>query len=280
MGSELAQQLLTGSLLVGLPIAMLAGLVSFVSPCVLPLLPGYLSYVSGLAGTDIASRITGNAATGGANNVADRSDTVTVDSIAKAGRRKGTRRLVAGAVLFVLGFSGPFMLFGTAMGWLGSWLYQAQDVIARVMGVVLILMGLVFIGRISKLQTQHKLRISPRVGLVGAPLLGFTFGVGWTPCTGPVLTAIGTLSLTSGSTWQGVALTFAYCIGLGVPFVLVAFGFGWISGALGWVRKHIRVINVVGGICLIILGILLVTGLWSALILSIQEVISGYVTPI
>ena len=247
MGEDLAEQILTGQLLIAVPIALLAGLVSFASPCVLPLVPGYLGYVGGITRPD-------------------------------APRQR--RRVLAGVGLFILGFSVVFVSYGAAFGAAGYWLVQWQDPITRVLGVFVIVMGLTFVGAFSFLQRTVKPAYTPKLGIAGAPLLGVVFGVGWTPCLGPTLTAISLLSLNTGSPWRGALLGLVYCLGLGIPFLLVAFGFNWMSGTLAWVRRHIRTINIVGGGMLIVIGILMLTGIWTAWIFSMQALIGGFVLPI
>lgn len=247
MGEDFAQQILTGQLLIAVPIALLAGLVSFASPCVLPLVPGYLGYVGGVTDPDA---------------------------------RRPRLRLLAGVGLFTLGFSVVFISYGAAFGAAGYWLVQWQDPVTRVLGVFVIVMGLAFTGAFAFLQRTAKPSYTPKLGLAGAPLLGLVFGIGWTPCLGPTLTAISLLSLNTGSPWRGALLGLFYCLGLGLPFLAVAFGFNWMSGALAWVRRHIRLINLLGGAMLVVIGVLMVTGVWTAWIFSMQALIGGFVLPI
>lgn len=237
----------SGQLLVALPIALLAGLLSFASPCVLPLVPGYLAYIGGMASAT--------------NEQGDRS----------------TRRLVLGVVLFVLGFSVVFVAFGVAFGALGFALKPWLDILTRAMGLVLILMGLVFMGLFTRLQYTAKLNLTPATGLIGAPLLGLIFGLGWTPCIGPTLTAIFSLSLDAASPGRGALLAAFYCVGLGIPFVLLALGFAWATHSLNFLKRHIRGINIAGGVLLIVMGVLMVSGLWTTLMYQLQEVIAGFV---
>jgi cytochrome c-type biogenesis protein len=236
-----------GQLLVALPIALLAGLLSFLSPCILPLVPGYLGYVGGLSG-------------GGGK--ADRS------------------RLLLGVSLFILGFTLVFAATNAAFGILGTWLFIYGDLITRIAGALVIVLGLVFIGQFTFLQRDFKISWMPATGVAGAPLLGIVFGLGWTPCLGPTLSAITAISFNSASAWQGVLLGVVYSLGLGIPFLLVAFGFGWVATSVSWIKKRIRVINIIGGALLVIIGVLMVTGLWSIWMSQLGAVINGFVTPL
>ncbi|WP_123505873.1 cytochrome c biogenesis CcdA family protein [Frondihabitans sp. PhB188] len=230
---------------------MLAGLLSFVSPCVLPLVPGYLGYVGGLAGTSQDAR----------------------------GKRRDRARVVVGVVLFILGFTIVFVALNTAAGAVaGFWYLQWRVLISRVLGVVVILMGLVFIGNFPFFQRTAKLTISPKVGLVGAPLLGIVFGLGWSPCLGPTLAAITAMSVNSGSAAQGFLLGLFYCVGLGVPFLLVALGLSWMARTIAFVKRHIRAVNLVGGSLLVVIGVLMVVGVWADLMSRFGAVIANYGT--
>ena len=224
-----------GPLWIATPIAFIAGLVSFFSPCVLPLLPGYLGFVSGSANTK--------------------------------------SRMVLGSVLFVLGFTVVFVFLGAGFGGLGSLLQgDVKNWIQRGSGVLVILLGVVLIGGFDFAQRTAKLNIKPSAGIIGAPLLGVVFGLGWTPCIGPTLGAVLNLAFDSGSVLRGAFLATVYSLGLGLPFVLVAAGFGWASKTVGFVKKNIRAINLFGGALLVVLGLLLVTGLWQQVIDWIAEV--------
>lgn len=251
MGDPLQGIVANGSLLVALPIALLAGLVSFASPCVLPLVPGYLGFVGGFSA----------GSTGG-------------DS------RAGRRRLLLGVLLFVLGFSVVFVVFNLVFSLAGLVLLPWIDLITRIVGVAVILMGLVFIGQFAWLQRTVKPSWRVATGLGGAPLLGVVFGLGWAPCIGPTLGVIYSLSLTSGSLWRGVLLGIVYSLGLGIPFLLVALGLNWVTGSVAWLKRHIRIINILGGSMLILVGVLMVSGLWQLLISHLGSVINGFVPAI
>jgi cytochrome c-type biogenesis protein len=233
-----------GNLALALPIALAAGLVSFASPCILPLVPGYLGYVGGFAGD---------------------------------GQRRDRRRLLLGVLLFVLGFSLVYVTLTLAFAVAGLTLIRWMGLITRIVGAVVIVMGLVFIGQFSFLQRTMKPQWTVATGLGGAPLLGVVFGLGWAPCMGPTLVAVLGLSLGSGSPARGILLGAVYCLGLGIPFLLVALGFNWVTGSVSWLKRHIRIINVVGGAMLVAIGLLMVSGIWSILIANLGSVISGFV---
>lgn len=249
MGNEIVY---SGQLLIAVPIAVLAGLVSFASPCILPLVPGYLAYVGGFSSGATAGRA----------------------------RRRDRIRLLTGVSLFVLGFAIVFVAYGAAFGAVGYWLIQWQDLIVRILGAVVIVMGLVFIGQFTVLQRTIRPSWRPVTGLAGAPLLGIVFGLGWTPCIGPTLGTIMALSVNGGSAWRGALLALVYCIGLGIPFLLVALGLNWVAGSVAFLKRHIRLINIIGGLVLVIIGILMVTGVWSTWILQLQGVMPNFVPAI
>ncbi|WP_406003595.1 cytochrome c biogenesis CcdA family protein [Streptomyces sp. NBC_00829] len=235
----------SGALLLAVPIAVLGGLVSFFSPCVLPLVPGYLSYVTGVSGTDLAE--------------------------AKRGR------MVAGASLFVLGFTAVFVSGGALFGYFGATLQGERETLSKILGVLMILLGVFFMGLMPWL-TQREFRIHKRpvTGLVGAPLLGALFGVGWTPCIGPTLASVNALAAQEASASRGAILTVAYCVGLGLPFVLAAVAFRKALGAFGWVKRHYAWVMRIGGIMMIATGLLLLTGVWDGLVQSMQGWTNGF----
>ncbi|MFD6138393.1 cytochrome c biogenesis CcdA family protein [Promicromonospora sp. NPDC060271] len=264
VGDGLAVTAFSGSLLLAVPVAMLAGLVSFASPCVLPLVPGYLGYVSGMAAASMNATAEAGA-TGGA---------VTTRV------RPARSRVVAGVALFVLGFTVVFVSFGAAFGSLGSYLVRWEDVITRVLGAVVVLLGLGFLGAVPFLQREARFHVTPRAGLWGAPLLGIVFGLGWTPCIGPTLGAVQVLAIDEASAGRGALLGVAYCIGLGVPFLLVALGLGSSERMMDFLRRHRLAALRLGGGLLVLVGLLLVTGLWTRLTGAMQLWIGGFETVI
>jgi len=244
----------SGALWLAIPIAMLAGLVSFLSPCVLPLVPGYLGFLGG--------------ASGGAGS--------------RSGRptRTGRGRLLLGVVLFIAGFTVVFVAMGVLAGTLGRFFLQYGEVLTRVLGVVVIIMGLVFLGLFGFAQRTMKPQVRSGLGLVGAPLLGVAMGIGWAPCIGPTYAAILSISLTQADPTRAVLLAVAYSLGLGIPFLLLAVGFGWATRSVAFLRRHIRAVNIVGGVLLIVLGLLMVTGLWTAAMSQLTGVIGGVELPL
>lgn len=292
IGDTVQATVLDGSLLAALALAVLAGLVSFASPCVLPLVPGYLGYLGGMAGAGRVSTAGSTPADDGApaHPADDGAPTLADDGapVAQASPRTTARpapgaparqwRTLAGVALFVAGFTAVFVAFGVLAGSLGAAVVQWSDVITRVLGVVVIAMGLVFVGWIPFAQRQARLRIAPVAGLWGAPVLGVVFGLGWTPCIGPTLVAVYTLALDGGSAGRGAALSVAYCIGLGLPFLLLAAGLDRSARALGFLRTHRLVIMRTGGVLLVLVGLALVTGAWAAFTSSLQGLIGGFET--
>ncbi|CAN5175076.1 cytochrome c biogenesis protein CcdA [soil metagenome] len=234
----------SGSMLLAVPIAVIAGLVSFFSPCVMPLLPGYLSYVSGLSGVDLEQA------------------------------RRG--RMLAGTSLFVLGFSAVFVSYGVLFGSIGLELLRYQRELNVVLGLLTIVVGLIFMGLVPFGQRDLRVHAVPNVGVAAAPLIGIMFGVGWTPCLGPTLTAVLSLSMSEASPARGSLLTLAYTLGLGLPFVVAALAYRRMLGALAWVKRHHVAVSRVGGGLMLLIGVLLVSGVWQLLVNQLQQWTVGY----
>lgn len=242
MIADLTDTVASGSLLVALPIAVAAGLLSFASPCVVPLLPGYLSYMTGVAVQDL--------------------------------HRARRGRMLLGSSLFVLGFTVVFVTGGALFGGLGGRLIEHQVTISRVLGVLVILFGLAFIGWVPLLQREIRLPV-PGIGLAMAPLLGLVFGLGWVPCLSPTLGTVTTLAYTEATAGRGALLALAYCLGLGVPFIVAAVAFGRLTRAVDWLRRHQRTLTVVGGALMVLIGVLLLTGWWDLLIIELRSQIGS-----
>lgn len=236
--------ILNGSLLAAIPMALLAGVISFLSPCVLPLIPGYLGFVSGTANShEPASR----------------------------------RRTLIGAVLFVFGFSLVFVSFGALFGGLGAVVYSSGlQWVQRILGAFVFALGFVLIGQFSFMQRTVKMQVSSKLGIVGAPLLGVAFGLGWTPCIGPTLAAVLSLASNSGDPAKGALLAFVYALGIGLPLIVIAAGFTWATKSVGFVKRHIRKFNIAGGVVLMVLGLLMVTGIWNLFASWLQAEVIGY----
>ena len=276
----------SGSLVIAIPLAVLAGLISFASPCVLPLVPGYLSYVTGLTGTELEEARAASAsvpATAPAGGVVGRrcSAPGAPSAPAAAGARLPVKhRVVLGTLGFILGFSAVFVSYGALFGGLGAELLAHQEVITRVLGVVVIVLGLGFLGLVPSLQREARIHHRPARGIWGAPLLGALFALGWTPCIGPTLAAVQSLAFTEGSAARGALLSVAYCIGLGLPFLVIGLAMERGLEAMAWARRNARAIQVVGGVSMILLGVLMVTGLWGSLTIAMRGWVSGFEVPL
>jgi cytochrome c-type biogenesis protein len=238
------QTVLDGSLLLAVPVAMAAGLVSFLSPCVLPLVPGYLGYVTGLTGVDLEQQHRG--------------------------------RMLAGMSLFVLGFTAVYVLVGATVGALGGMIQGHATAISRVLGIVTVLLGLIYLGALPGLSAERRLDLRPAAGLAGAPLLGAVFAIGWTACTSPTLGAILALTGLGGNPARGALLATAYCLGLGVPFLLAGLLYRRAMGAFAVVRRHRVAVTRAGGVMLVLVGVLIATGVWATLTTSLSATIAGY----
>ena len=236
----------SGSLLLAIPIAFAAGIIAFLSPCVLPLAPGYVSYITGLTGAELSEG------------------------------KKG--RVLAGSLLFVLGFSVVFVSYGALFGGIGSVLLEYADWINRILGVIVIIMGLAFMGVIPGLQREYRFHQVPKWGVAGAPLLGVAFGIGWSPCIGPTLTAVQSMAFSEASAARGALLSLVYSLGLGLPFILLGLLFTRAAGAIAFLRRHNLAIMRIGGAMLVLVGILLVTGWWMDFTIWLRVTIPGFET--
>lgn len=248
MADWFVDQVNSGTMLLAVPVAIVAGLVSFFSPCVVPLLPGYVSYATGLSGADLETA------------------------------RRG--RMLTGTFLFVLGFTVWFVVLGTATGALGEWLWEYKRQISIVLGVVTIVVGLVFMGALPWLQRDVRVHRLPAVGLAAAPLLGLLFAIGWTPCLGPTITAVQSLAFSEGTAARGAVLSVAYSLGLGIPFILLGLAYRRTLGAVRWVRRHQVWITRTGGLMMVVVGLLLVTGWWEIWVAELRGWVTGFEVPV
>ena len=298
---SITQLVTSGPLLLALPVAAAAGAGTFLSPCCLPLVPGYLSFVTGMAGaggpaspaapasvpaaSTAGASAAGAPATGAPVSGAPASGVaVAAPPLAATAAVPPRGRVVAGTALFVLGFSVVFMAYGAALGGLGHLLTGHARVLTQVLGGLTILLGLLFAGAFDRFSFAGRIArpsVRPKAGLAGAPLLGVMFGLGWTPCIGPTLTAVLALSASTGTVARGAMLAFVYALGLGVPFLLVSFGFQTAMRAFAFFRRHARLVTRIGGAMLICVGLLEVTGAWSTFMAWLQvHWVSTYEPPI
>lgn len=240
------RQAMGGSMVLAVPVAVLAGLVSFFSPCVLPLLPGYLSFATGLSAAEVL----------------------------EGTRRRG--RMLLGTSLFVLGFAAVFVATGALIGSLGATVIEHQRTITIVVGALTILMGLVFMGLVPLGQRDIRLHRVPRLGLVAAPLLGMVFGIGWTPCIGPALGVVLNLSLNEGSSTRGGLLAFFYALGLGIPFIVAGLAMSAMGRTVGFVKQHQLAVQRLGGALMVVVGLMLVTGIWDTAMAGVRQLAANW----
>jgi cytochrome c-type biogenesis protein len=286
--SGVAQFVTSGPLILALPVAAAAGAVTFLSPCCLPLVPGYLSFVTGMAGAG-GSPVTAEPATaspvpaaGGSGVAVAAPPLAATAPVTAAGPPRG--RVVAGTALFVLGFSLVFVAYGAALGGLGHLLTGHARLLTQILGGLTIVLGLLFAGALDRFSFAGRIvrpAARPKAGLAGAPLLGVMFGLGWTPCIGPTLTAVLALSASAGTVSRGALLAFVYALGLGIPFLLVSFGFQVAMRASAFFRRRARLVTRIGGAMLVCVGLLEVTGAWSTFMAWLQvHWVSNYSPPI
>ncbi|MBQ1029871.1 cytochrome c biogenesis protein CcdA [Micromonospora parva] len=265
MGETFRQLALDGPLLLAMAAAALAGLVSFLSPCVLPLVPGYLSYVTGLAGADLEGRrpAADPAPTGGGVAVKER--------VARVGAVKG--RVLAGTLLFIAGFTVVFVATAILFAGIGRVFFEYERQLEIVVGALIIVLGLGYLGMIPALQREFRISRLPSAGLLGAPVFGAVFALSWVPCTGPTLGAVMGMAATSGQSDRAVVLAVAYCLGLGIPFIVFGLGFERLLGVFRAVRRNSRWVTRVGGALLILIGLALVTGGWQSFVIWLQTTV-------
>ena len=237
MSEYIVNNLFDGFILLALPLSILAGLISFASPCVLPLVPGYLSYAAGYS--------------------------------------QSRGRVLLGSILFVFGFSLLFISYGVLFGGLGARIAVHEEMITHLLGFFTIALGAIFAGAFPMMPTVRP-RISTTGGLIGAPILGFLFGIGWTPCIGPALATVQTLAFSESSAFRGAILSLGYCIGLGLPFIATGLFFDRSEKLRKFLTHNGRVISMIGGIMLIVIGLLQVTGIWNSLMIDLRSVISEF----
>ncbi|WP_431934761.1 cytochrome c biogenesis CcdA family protein [Micromonospora sp. RP3T] len=275
MGETFARLAASGPLLLAVGAAALAGLVSFLSPCVLPLMPGYLSYVTGLAGADLEGARKGprltptveqgpplNSGSGGVG-LAERAAPARSAAAVKG-------RVLAGTLLFIAGFTAVFVSTAILFSGVGKLFFRYERTLEIVIGALVVVLGLGYLGVIPGMQREFRIRALPAAGLLGAPVLGAVFALSWLPCTGPTLGAVLGLAATEGRADRAVVLAVAYCLGLGVPFVVFGLGFQRLLGVFRAVRRNSRWVTRVGGVLLIVIGLALVTGGWTNVVIWLQ----------
>ncbi|MGS0687593.1 cytochrome c biogenesis CcdA family protein [Nakamurella sp. GG22] len=277
--TTLTDTVISGPYLLAALLALAAGAVSFASPCVIPLVPGYLAYLASLVGAEAAVPVvSGAGSASGAGPGSGSGSGARPEARVPIGVRS---RAVSATALFVLGFTVVFMAQSVAVIGFSRALLVNSETLMRVGGAVTIVMGFVMLGLIRPLQAERRLHVRPKGRVLGAPLLGAVFAFGWTVCLGPTL--VGVLSLANasdwgGSAWRGLSLVLFYCAGLGIPFLLLAFGASWATNAMGFLRRHSRTIQVIGAVSLIVLGTLMLTGVWGTFIAWLQGRFAGIET--
>ena len=282
--SGIGQLVSSGPLLLAMPVAAAAGAVTFLSPCCLPLVPGYLSFVTGMAGAAGSTAVADSAAEAAEPLTADGSGVAVAARPVAAPASAPRARVVAGTALFVLGFSIVFVAYGAALGGLGHLVTGHARLLTRILGGLTVLLGLLFAGAFDRFSFAGRIvrpSTRPKAGLAGAPLLGVMFGLGWSPCIGPTLTAVLTLSASTGTVARGAILAFVYALGLGVPFLFVSLGFSAAMRAFAFARRHAHLVTRIGGAMLVCVGLLEVTGAWFVFMDWLQaHWVSSYQPPI
>ncbi|MGC4851942.1 cytochrome c biogenesis CcdA family protein [Micromonospora sp. DT4] len=265
MGETFKELARSGPLVLAIGAAALAGLVSFLSPCVLPLVPGYLSYVTGLAGADLEGRRAAAEPAPATGGVAVR------ERVARVGAVKG--RVLAGTLLFIAGFTVVFVASAILFASIGRVFFDYERQLEIVVGALIIVLGLGYLGMIPALQREFRISRLPAAGLLGAPVFGAVFALSWVPCTGPTLGAVMGMAATSGQSDRAVVLAVAYCLGLGIPFVVFGLGFERLLGVFRAIRRNSRWVTRIGGALLILIGLALVTGGWQSFVIWLQTTV-------
>ncbi|MFC0507507.1 cytochrome c biogenesis CcdA family protein [Micromonospora costi] len=271
MGETFRQTALSGPLLLAIGAAALAGLVSFLSPCVLPLVPGYLSYVTGLAGADLEGRVRGGTPDGSPPDPGGGVAVAVREKARPAAAVKG--RVLAGTLLFIAGFTVVFTATAVLFAGVGKVFFTYERAMEIVIGALVIVLGLAFVGLIPGMEREFRIHRLPAAGLLGAPIFGAVFALSWVPCVGPTLAAVMGMATVSGQTDRAVVLAVAYCLGLGVPFVVFGLGFQRLLGVFRFIRRNSRWVTRVGGALLILIGLALVTGGWTNIVIWLQTTV-------